>query len=177
GSTKTSRASDLYHSNPAVVGAANHTNVWAGSDPAQQALYDAYKTTTSSREVTIYVGGNDGMLHAIRDDPHPTPPPSPATDRWAFGPPAVLGELPNNRVAHPFSVDGSFGIEDVCFSSCAAASDWKTVLIGALREGGPALYSLDVTNPNSPKYLWTFYDGNLGNTFSPPVIARLRVNL
>ena len=177
GSRKTSRASDIYHSNPAVVGAANHSSVWGGSNPSQQALYDAYKATTTSREITLYIGANDGMLHAIREDANPSPASWAGTERWAYVPPAVLGQLPNNRVAHTFTVDGSFGIEDVCFGSCASASDWKTVLVGALREGGPALYSLDVTDPNSPKYLWTFYDGNLGNTFSPPVIARLRVNL
>jgi Tfp pilus tip-associated adhesin PilY1 len=68
-------------------------------------------------------------------------------------------------------------IEDVCFGACASATDWKTVLIGSLREGGPALYSLDVTDPSRPVYLWTFYDGNLGNTFSAPVIAKVTVNL
>ena len=177
GSTKTSRASDIYHSNPAIVGVANHSSVWAGSDPVAQGLYNTYKASTSSREITIYVGANDGMLHAIREDGNPSPASWAGTERWAFVPPAVLGQLPNNRVAHTFTVDGSFGIEDVCFNSCASATDWKTILTGSLREGGPSLYALDVTNPNSPSYLWTFYHGNLGNSFSAPVVARLRVNL
>src|SRR5262249_19696959 len=98
GSQKTSRASDIYHSGPAVVGAANHSSTWAGTDPTQQALYNTYKTSTASRELTVYVGANDGMLHAIRDDGSRTPASWAGTERWAFVPPVILGKVPSNRI-------------------------------------------------------------------------------
>jgi len=177
GSVKTSRASDIYHSGPAIVGTANHNPTWAGPDLAQQAAFSAYKATTAAREITLYVGANDGMLHAIREDAAAHPASWAGTERWALVPPPVFSRLADNRIAHTFSVDGSLGIEDVCFGTCDVPGNWRTLLIGALREGGPALYALDVTDPSRPAYLWTFYDGNLGDTYSAPVVAKIRVDL
>lgn len=176
GAVKSSRASDIYHSNPAIVGAALHDVSWGGSTPARQAGYQAYKNATVSRELTIYVGANDGMLHALREDGAASPATWAGNERWAYVPPGAQQQLVASRTSHTFSVDGSFGVEDVCLAPCAAATDWRTILIGSLRDGGPALYALDVTDPNNPVYLWDFTQGNLGSTWSAPVIARATIN-
>ena len=176
GSIKSSRASDIYHSNPAIVGTSARSANWGGRTTAEQNAYQTYKTSTASREVEVYVGANDAMLHAIREDPATTPQSWAGSEKWAYVPPGALQKIVANRNGHTFSVDGSFGIDDVCSPPCALASDWKTILVGSMREGGPSLYALDVSDPVNPRYLWDYNDGNLGNTWSAPVIGRVTVS-
>jgi len=176
GSLKSSRASDIYHSNPAIVGTSARSVNWGGRTTAEQNAYQSYKTSTASREVAVYVGANDAMLHAIREDPAAMPQLWAGVEDWAYVPAGALSRVVANRNGHTFSVDGNFGIDDVCSPPCASASDWKTILVGSMREGGPSLYALNVSAPASPKYLWDYNDGNLGNTWSGPVVGRVTVN-
>jgi len=76
--------------------------------------------------------------------------------------------------------------------------EWHTVLMSGFRNGGGGLTALDVTNfdfdnkadsnsdgitdftnlsdgPLYPQHLWTFFDRNMGNTWSQPKIGRVRV--
>jgi type IV pilus assembly protein PilY1 len=75
------------------------------------------------------------------------------------------------------------------------ASEWRTVLVGGLREGGSQYYALDVTNPDGisgpagvlpyPGYLWEFPreddpDSDLdlmGESWSQPIMTRVRVKV
>jgi type IV pilus assembly protein PilY1 len=97
-------------------------------------------------------------------------------------------------------VDGSPQTADMWFYSASTdttkeASEWRTVLIGGLREGGSQFYALDVTNPDGingpagvlpyPGYLWEFPreddpDSDLdfmGETWSQPIMTRVRVKV
>jgi type IV pilus assembly protein PilY1 len=85
------------------------------------------------------------------------------------------------------------------------AAQWRTVLVGGLRDGGRAYYALDVSDPTAaasdvssdyPRYLWGFpcenatpfcsgtpnlpgaltYADYMGYTWSEPVITRVRVH-
>ncbi len=103
-----------------------------------------------------------------------------------------------------YFVDGSPRAADVWFypastpagtATTKVADDWHTVLIGGLREGGTQYYALDVTNPDAlsgtgkplyPAYLWEFpceasscdgYRAAMGETWSDPVITRVRVGV
>ncbi len=176
GSIKTSRASDIYHANPAVVGTSARSVNWGGRTTAEQSAYQSYKTSTASREVEVYVGANDAMLHAIREDPAAAPQSWAGMEKWAYVPPGALPRVVANRNGHTLTVDGSFGIDDVCSPPCALATDWKTILVGSMREGGPSLYALNVSDPANPLYFWDYNDGNLGNTWSAPVIGRVTVS-
>jgi type IV pilus assembly protein PilY1 len=129
--------------------------------------YSTYKSGMASRQGVVYVGANDGMLHAINA--------SNGNEMWAYVPTAVLPNLymladKEYATKHRYYVDGTPTVADVFFTS---DSQWHTVLVGGLGGGGRAYYALDVTDPGNPKTLWEFTDTNLGYTFGKAEIAKL----
>ncbi|MFO0652770.1 MAG: PilC/PilY family type IV pilus protein [Polyangiales bacterium] len=108
-----------------------------------------------SREAMMYVGSNDGVLHAFNTDN--------GEEVWGFVPPYLV---PTLRTHYPstraFGVDGTPVVKDVVFERSAAApptaASWRTVLVVGLRNGGPAYVALDVTDPYQPRFLWQFTD-------------------
>jgi type IV pilus assembly protein PilY1 len=130
----------------------------------------AYDASTD----TLYVGSNDGMLHAINA--------SSGQERFAYVPAAInmatLRTLSDPNYAHRYFVDGPMTI------SSYAATGNQRMLVGALGRGGKALYALDVTNPGSfggagvkweaPNALWTAAERNeMGHVIGEPIIAKL----
>jgi type IV pilus assembly protein PilY1 len=131
--------------------------------------YAAFKTTNASRTAMVYVGGNDGMLHAFNAGT--------GDEVWAYVPSMLLPKL--YRLAdkfyasnHQYYVDGSPTVGDVKFSD----GTWHTILVGGLNGGGRGYYALDITDPANPKALWEFStanSANLGLTYGRPEIAKL----
>jgi type IV pilus assembly protein PilY1 len=116
---------------------------------------------------TVYVGANDGMLHAFdRCD---------GTEKWAYVPKMVIPNMfkiadnaYNNN--HQYFVDGAPVTGDIFVGGA-----WKTILVGGLNAGGRGYYALDITDPNSPKALWEYSNdnnANLGLTFGNPIITK-----
>ena len=150
--------------------------------------YATFITNQASRVPTLYVGANDGMLHAIDASVNYSCVGSPPTctyaatttsgqERWAFIPSPGLPYMrqladdtyPNN---HRFFVDGPVVVGDAY-----DGSNWRTVLVGGLGDGGQEYYALDVTNPTSPKALWEISSAttgfsSLGYTYGNPVITK-----
>jgi len=55
-------------------------------------------------------------------------------------------------------------------STTKQKEQWRTVLVGGLREGGRSYYALDVTDPDAavfPAYLWEFPCDDCGNAVNP----------
>lgn len=158
---------DIVDSSPLYVG--------APSAPYSDPTYQAFKTAEASRTPMIYVGANDGMLHAFDA--------ATGVERFAFVPNAVFPNLmaltspAYNTGGHQFYVDGSPTAGDVQFSD----GTWHTLLVGGLDNGGNSIYALDVTQPSSwatestgaSNVLWEFTDPNLGQTYGQPHIARI----
>jgi type IV pilus assembly protein PilY1 len=129
--------------------------------------YDGFKAT--SRTGMLYVGANDGMLHAFRGDT--------LEELWAFVPTPVIGNLyrladssygPNHR----YFVDGPLTAGDAYING-----SWRTILVGGLGGGGKGYFALDVTVPSSPQLLWEFTTAstggtNLGYTYGNPIITK-----
>ena len=138
--------------------------------------YYAFKTAQASRTAMIYVGANDGMLHAFDAET--------GNEDWAYIPAMLiprLYKLADKSYAapgrHEFFVDGTPVMGDICASGCAspaASTVWKTILVGGLNKGGRGYYALDITDPASPKALWEFTNDDLGYTFGNPVITKLK---
>jgi len=127
---------DIVHSTPVVVGAPNNF------DPSEE--YQAFMEAHENRLKTIYVGANDGMLHAFRADD--------GQELWGFLPEFALPLVPamaDSFYCHHYSVDGTMTIDD-----CIVNHHWSTVLVGNGREAGPGLFALDVTEPTAPRVLW-----------------------
>jgi hypothetical protein len=147
---------DIYHSTPVVIGAPS----FFFTDNNYQTFYNTYQ----GREMMIYVGANDGFLHAFQN--------TDGSEKFAVIPKSLLGKLKNLSVSHDFYVDSSPKAYDVYFT---ADSKWKTVIVSGLRGGGPYYFAVDVTNPNDPKILWEWTDPNMGNAWGKPDIGRVKV--
>lgn len=137
--------------------------------------YASFKSSNSTRQAMVYVGANDGMVHAFQADT--------GAESWAYIPSVLLPSLyqladKNYAGNHSYFVDGPITQADVY-----ANGSWRTVLIGGLGGGGRAFYALDVTNPASPSVLWEFsasstltpnlYDADLGYSYGAPVVTKL----
>jgi type IV pilus assembly protein PilY1 len=129
--------------------------------------YAAYKTSSvvAGRQGMVYVGANDGMLHAFVA--------STGQEAWAYVPSAVLPNLfhladKGYGSQHQFYVNSSPIVRDVY-----DGSQWHTVLISGLGAGGRSYFALDVTDPTNPLPLWEFTDTNLGYTLGKPEVGKL----
>ncbi len=122
------------------------------------------------RRNTVFVGANDGMLHAFDAVT--------LEEHFAYVPAAVhdkLWRLADPDYNHQYYVDGQVAIADA-----KIGSDWGTFLVGTLGAGGRGVYALDITQPQSfnpaTDVLWEFTaedDDDLGFTFGQPTIARM----
>ena len=148
--------------------------------------YAAFSTAQASREGTIYVGANDGMLHAFKASKTITDINN-GKEIWAYIPTPVLPKFAkladrDYAVNHINLVNGDPVIAEVCVANnivcttTATASDWRTVLVGGLSGGGRGYYAMDITDPSNPKLLWEFTTANaanLGYSFGTPVVTKL----
>ncbi len=164
---------DVLHSKPTVV---NYTKYAFDSDTEKDC---------NTNKTMIYVGANDGMLHAFRD--------CDGSEAWAFIPPAVL---PNLRYStgetHTNYLDSTVSayVYDAPTDTSKVGdgtADNVYLIVGQRRGGGsnavPATgfyYLLDATNPEKPKYIKSFSNATadfteLGETWSEPSIAKIKV--
>ncbi|NDP64266.1 PilC/PilY family type IV pilus protein [Polaromonas sp.] len=137
--------------------------------------HTAYRALNKTRPPVIYVGANDGMLHAF----------SGADGKELFGyiPGSVFANLPALTALnfeHKFFVDSTPMVADIQKTTGA----WGTVLVGGLGAGGKGYYALDLTNQSSfassteatlssTLPLWEFtsaQDSDLGYTFNESAI-------
>ncbi len=157
---------DIVDSSPLYVAGA--------AGPWQVGSYMAFEAAHANRAPVLYIGANDGMLHAF----------SAATgnELFAYIPNGVYSNLiklvsPYYNEQHLFYVDGSPEAADVQFAS---DQSWHTVLFGGEGAGGKSIYALDVTNPSqlttesavAQAVLWEYSDYRLGLTYSVPVAVK-----
>ena len=165
GTLRTRRAllGDIVNSSPAYQAALDEGWGAYTTSMSEAASYGSFvngKTTSP----TVYVGANDGMLHAFNAIN--------GAERWAFIPETVQSLLPllvDPGYSHRYYVDGQLTVSDAYVGGA-----WKSILVGALGAGGKSIYAIDVTNPNSPSILWEFSNEDLGYVLSKPQVVRLR---
>lgn len=154
---------DIVNSRPVYAGAGNEG--WTRLPGAAGASYRDFVDAKVDDTKAVYVGGNDGMMHAFNAES--------GRELFAFVPRSVLpnlDELTNPNYGHRFFVDGQMVVRD------AYNGGWKRVLVGGLGAGGRGIFAIDVTNPESPSVLWEITgddEPNLGFTFGDPVVTRL----
>ena len=142
---------------------------------AQTSDYFTFAAMNQNRTPVIYVGANDGMLHALNANT--------GNEMFAYIPHGVYNNLiklvnPFYNSMHLFFVNGSPRSADVKYAS---DNSWHTVLVTALGAGGNALFALDVSAPDAivsggeaalaAAALWEFSDVDMGNSFSEPAIV------
>jgi len=142
--------------------------------------FAAFKIAQATRAGTVYVGANDGMLHAFDG--------ATGQENWAYIPAAVVPNLyqladKNYDTHHQYFVDGSPEVGDV-YGPCRPAttrhptpctgSEWRTILVGGLNRGGTSYYALDITDPADPIFLWEVSESTMGYSYGNPKITKLK---
>ena len=171
---------DIVNSSPLRVSGAMYRGTAADTLEGTSSNYATFINSQMKNPEMIYVGANDGMLHAFRADT--------GAEEFAFIPTALRGTLnvltapkygEKDGTPHRYYVDGSPVASDVFFDGA-----WHKVLVGSLGAGGRAIFALDITDPTKPKLLWEFgtpdnsnkdtpQNSNMGNSLAQPTIARL----
>ncbi|KRG43357.1 fimbrial protein [Stenotrophomonas panacihumi] len=171
--TRSSIMGDIINSSP-VVATKRANYGWAGASGLSQDARTAYtafvkaKSGTDAREY-VYVGANDGMLHAFNDQ---------GDEQFAYVPNGVLGNmayLANRAYQHRYYVDGKLTLGDALVDG-----NWKTVLVGGLGAGGRSVYGLDISNPSEfdeSNVMWevtSTTQPDLGYVMGKPVVVPLQ---
>lgn len=134
--------------------------------------YYAFVTANANRTPMVYVGANDGMLHAFNAENGPNG----GREVFAYVPRAVYPKLweltdPDYNDRHIFFVDGSPYVGEAYINGA-----WGSYLVSGLGAGGRSIFAINVTNPTAvtaSSVMWEFTDSELCYTFSQPQIARL----
>lgn len=162
---RTAKLGDIVNSSPAYI----LDNVDLNYEKLGFNNYRAFVASKVARpEGVLFVGANDGMLHAFRN--------SNGVEIFAFVPKAVWDKLskltePSTTAgyAHQYYVDGPNTETDAYLDSA-----WANVLLGTTGAGAKAVYALNVTNPtamDASKVMWEINSqsagfGSLGHVLS-----------
>ena len=173
---RTSVLGDFLGSQPVIVSGARYLEGFANRleqiGTESNTAYSTFMDNIKSRKERLYIGGNDGMLHAFETDF--------GKETFAFIPTTVfpkLRELTYKKYSHQYYVDGTPVVADVY-----DGTKWRTILVGTLRAGGKGLFALDITNPDAVELLWEFDENSVeanklsvqpGYSFPQPTVARL----
>ncbi len=136
-----------------------------GSDSYRKFVDD--NKADSGYPSTVFVGANDGMLHAFNA--------ATGKELFAYMPSEQVSrivELADPQYKHKYFVDGSPFISHVYLNG-----SWRTILVGSTGLGGKTVFALDVTDPanfGAEDVLWEFTDEDLGHLMGPPVIVPLK---
>ncbi len=149
---------DFVNSNPVLVkdavnlGYINLPTLQGGGTP-----YSTFLTQKAARAAVLFVGGNDGMLHAFKDTLGAVPADD-GKEIFAYVPRAVYPNLPKladknygtSALYHQYFVDGPLMETDAYVPAPGdGAPSWRNYLLGTLGAGGRAVFALDVTNSAS----------------------------
>lgn len=133
--------------------------------------------TGTSKQVAVFYGGNDGLLHAVNGnrDPGDTASPgssiggvAPGGELWSFMIPEFyqasanqIARLRDNTVKINFKdrtvlagetvASKPYGVDGAITAFQGTSATW---LYATLRRGGRALYAFDVTTPQTPTFKW-----------------------
>ena len=197
---------DIVHSDPVYTAQENFDYYgMAGTVTVDGVAHDSYyryltdnsvSTNKASRPAMLYVGANDGMLHALRADGvigtisspcNPDHADCEGEEEFAYIPKALyphLSNLSDPSYSHRYYVDGSIRVADAYFNfndnGISDTTRWGTVLVGLLAGGGKGVYALDVSNPYSfdkKDVLWDLDSTDLpylGHTYGNASVVKLQ---
>lgn len=178
-----------------MLGAANATERdelinWLHTAPMGSPLHSKSATLRYVNRTVVYVMTNQGLLHAI-DATSPTNPTANDTtggdELFAFIPPELLTNLPALRTPnapgpHIYGLDGGMTRwhDDTNNNGIVDGSETVQLIVG-MRRGGSQYYSIDVTDPTDPKYMWKITGGQgdfakLAQTWSRPSLVSVKKN-
>ena len=174
---------DIVHSKAVYVAEPPRRNLVEKKHyPKGRHAYSNFMKKYEGRKGVLYVGANDGALHAFNA--------SDGKELFAYLPGNLFSNKKNQgyhyltdpEYSHRYYVDGTPSVSDA-FIKGAGGERWRTVLIGSQRAGGRGLFALDVTVPHAMTeanaknvVMWEFTnkdDPHLGYTYSKPIIGMM----
>ena len=159
---------DIFHSNPLVVGSPINTryfseNTGTKGDACEDGDtgYRCFFEKHEKRRKMLVLAANDGMVHALDagqwDKTKEKFDNGTGREVFAFVPRSVMTQV-RDHVLSPTSrkwtVDGTLSVADVFIDPMHDGTpdpdkrEWRTVMVGGLREGGNSYFALDVTQPD-----------------------------
>ena len=169
---------DVLHSRPAVI------NYNRAGQPAD-------------RDLMVFYGANDGIIHAVKGGQDDLD----GLEQWGFIPtefydrfvrlylesPIIASTSPRTYFADgPISVNAVYNLDtsvtppiERMENGALGTSAHAQIYVG-MRRGGRFYYSLDVTIPNAPKYLWKIDNtttdfAELGQTWSEAKVVNVKI--
>lgn len=161
--TRDSVMGDVVNSSPLLVG--------RPSLAVQGSGYDGFLAAQKGRPPVVYVGANDGMLHAFDAGS--------GAELFAYVPRSLYPRLAAYTAPaylHQPYVDGSPAAGEVQL----ADGNWKTALVSGLGGGARGVFALDVTEPvqfSKSHEMWEFSgddDADMGYVTQAPSIRKFR---
>lgn len=141
--------------------------------------YSGFYTANSTRTPAVFVGANDGMMHAFNA--------TTGDELFAYIPSWMgtkLSALTNSNYNsnHQNYVDATPAVAEAQTGTAGTSADWKTVLVSGTGGGGSGVFALDVTDPtafSASKVMWEFTrtdDADLGYVVGRPQIVKLQTS-
>jgi type IV pilus assembly protein PilY1 len=128
--------------------------------------------TSSTPDIRILLGTNAGFMHMFKDSG------SSVEESWAFMPYELLPNIRPLRANIPSGVHSVYGLDSSPVSYVKQGTNGidKAWLFFGMRRGGKSYYAIDITNPDSPKFMWKksvddIGFGEMGQTWSEPVVT------
>ncbi|WP_226704090.1 pilus assembly protein [Microbulbifer elongatus] len=163
---------DIVNSSPVFAGDKKYNFHLLSEELGGLAYETYYSGQKENRRDVIYVGANDGMLHAFDA--------STGSELFAYIPSGVYEQLADMSAAdygtstnpHAYSMDGKLFVGDAYVNGA-----WKNILVGSLGAGGRGIFALDVTNPDGfdeSDVLFELTEAEfpgIGNIIGEPIIA------
>lgn len=147
--------------------------------------YRSFFTSNASRTPTVYIGSNDGMLHAFRAAESESVA-SNGQEIFAYVPRAIslkLNKLTDSSYSKDAYVDGAIAVNEAqIYQSETSSINWGTALVAGMGGGAKGLFALNVTKPESftkKDVLWEFTDSDdsdMGHLLGEPKIVKLSMN-
>lgn len=156
---------DIVNSQPVYVGSPN-SRLYINSSFTGASSYAAFASARAGRTPVVYVGANDGMLHAFNANT--------GKELFAFVPTEGMAKLSGAQkftdpaYEHTYTVDGAMTAAD-----WFDGAKWRTALIGTMGRGGKSIFALDITDPTSPSLMWEVNDAALGNNLGQPIVSQV----
>jgi type IV pilus assembly protein PilY1 len=151
-----------------------HDSFRSRSESGQKRLLgDIIHSDPQYKNDVLYLGANDGMLHAfdaITGEELFAYIPSPLLLPESGQDHAPLSRLMDPNYLHRYFVDGKAVVAAVNIGGA------KTYLVGTMGAGGRAVFALDVTNPgnfSASDVKWEFAHPELGYNVGQPAIVRM----
>ena len=136
--------------------------------------YTSFYNNNKSRTAAVFVGANDGMLHAFKA--------SDGEELFAYIP-SWLGSKLNALTSSSYVNSHQNYVDSTpVVAEAEVGSTWKTVLVSGTGAGGRGVFALDVTNPaafDANKVMWEFTqndDLDMGYVVGKPQILKLRTS-